>query len=70
MQAGFAIDRSRYAVEENGTEERAEVLLAVSRSFGERWRAVVRYAYADNQADLPEFNYHRNRIAAGVEATW
>jgi hypothetical protein len=30
----------------------------------------VRYAYADNQADVPEFDYERNRFSAGVEATW
>jgi hypothetical protein len=30
----------------------------------------VRYAYADNSADLPEFNYQRNLFFAGVEAAW
>ena len=42
----------------------------MNRDFGSQWRAFVRYAYADNQADLPEFDYERNLISAGVEATW
>lgn len=68
--AGLAHDRTSYDVTENGTEKRTEVVLAASRAFGTQWRAVVRYAYADNQADQPEFDYGRNRISAGVEATW
>ncbi len=70
MQAGLAHDRSNYDLAENGSEQRTEIALAVSRDFGSQWRAFVRYAYADNQADLPEFDYERNRISAGVEATW
>ena len=70
MQASLALDRSSYDVAENGSEKRTELALAVSRNLNATWRAVVRYAYADNQADLPEFDYRRNRISAGVEATW
>ena len=61
VQAGLSFDRSRYDVATNGSEERAELRLAVSRNLNDTWRAVVRYAYADNQADLPEFDYRRNR---------
>ena len=70
VQAGLSFDHSRYDVTTNGGEERLEVTLAASRSFGETWTVVVRYAYADNQADLPEFTYQRNLFSAGVEAAW
>jgi hypothetical protein len=70
LQASLAHDRSSYDLTANGSEDRTEIALAVNRDFGSQWRAFVRYAYADNQADLPEFDYARNRISAGVEATW
>lgn len=70
VQAGLSFDRSRYDVATNGGEERFELTLGASRSVNDTWRVVFRYAYADNQADLPEFNYQRNLISAGVEATW
>ena len=70
VQAGLARDRSDYEVAANGSEERTEFTLALSRRFGSGWRVVVRYAYADNTADLAEFDYQRNRISAGVEADW
>lgn len=70
VQASLTGDRSRYDDTANGSEERTEIALAVSRKLGSLWRAVVRYAYADNQADLPEFDYSRSRVSAGVEAIW
>jgi tetratricopeptide (TPR) repeat protein len=70
VEAGLSFDRSRYDVAANGTEERFELTAAASRKLGRTWRVVVRYAYADNQADLPEFNYQRNLVSAGVEAAW
>jgi hypothetical protein len=70
FQGGLSHDRTSYDVAENGKERRTEVVLAVSRNLGTQWRAVVRYAYADNEADVPEFDYGRNRISAGVEANW
>ena len=70
VQAGLARDQSRYDLSANGTEDRTEVALTVSRNLSAVWRAVVRYAYADNQAGVREFDYRRNRITAGVEAAW
>ena len=70
VQGSLTGDRSRYDVEANGSEERIEIALAVSRKLGSLWRAVVRYAYADNQADQPAFDYSRSRVSAGVEASW
>jgi hypothetical protein len=59
---------SVYAVSENGTEDRMEIGLAITRALSMRWRVVVRYAYADNDSDIPELNYERNRIGASIEA--
>jgi tetratricopeptide (TPR) repeat protein len=70
VQAGLSFDHSRYDLEANGGEDRFELTLATTRSINDTWRVVVRYAYADNQADLPEFNYQRNLFSAGVEAAW
>ncbi len=70
VEAGLSRDHSRYDVTANGTEDRTELTLAISYGFGAAWRAVVRYAYANNEADLPEFDYDRNRVSAGVEASW
>jgi hypothetical protein len=68
--ADLSYDRSHYDVAANGREDRTEIELGVSRNFGSRWRGVLRYAYADNEAELPEFDYSRSRIWAGVEAAW
>jgi len=70
VQSGLSLDRSRYDDPANGSEERFELALSVSRNLNDTWRVVVRYAYADNSADLPEFNYQRNLVSAGVEAAW
>jgi tetratricopeptide (TPR) repeat protein len=70
VQAGVSFDSSSYDVAANGSEERFELTLATSRSINDTWRVVVRYAYADNSADQPEFNYQRNLFSAGVEAAW
>ena len=70
FSAGLSHDRTSYDVAANGSENRTEIMLAASRAFAGQWRAVVRYSYANNEADQPEFDYGRNRISAGVEATW
>lgn len=70
VEAGLSYDRSRYEVAANGIENRAELTLAVNYDLGGPWRAFARYAYADNEADLPDFDYSRNRISAGIEASW
>lgn len=67
VEVGLARNHSHYDIGSN-SEDRTELELAVSRALSARWRLVVRYAYADNQAELPEFDYRRNRISAGVEA--
>ena len=57
-----------YDLDRNGSEERTELGLSISKAFGTRWRMILRYAYTDNAADVAEFDYRGNRISAGVEA--
>jgi tetratricopeptide (TPR) repeat protein len=59
---------SSYDDSTSGSEDLTEIALAVGKSLGSRWRLFARYAYADNEATLPEFQYHRGRFAAGVDA--
>jgi hypothetical protein len=66
----FARRHSKYDLDENGSEERTELALTVSRAFLSRWRWIIRHAYNDNNADLQEFDYRGNRISAGVEAAF
>jgi tetratricopeptide (TPR) repeat protein len=70
IEAGLSLDRSSYDVAANASEDRTELVLGVSRKLGTQFRAVARYEYADNRAELREFDYHRNRISAGIEANW
>lgn len=60
---------SDYDSEFNGSEDRTELALTVTRTLTSRWRLVVRHTYTDNKAALREFDYRGNRISAGVEAT-
>lgn len=60
---------SDYDDADTGSEERSEVALEVAKALNGRWRVVARYGYADNEADLPEFTYRRQRVSAGFEVT-
>jgi hypothetical protein len=60
---------SDYDLASNGSEDRAEVALSISKTLSERWRVIVRHAYTENSADVAEFDYRGNRISAGFEAT-
>lgn len=74
FSAGWAVmfeasqRHSDYDIESNGSEARTELALSLSKSFGDRWRLILRHAYTDNVADVPDFDYHGNRFSAGVEA--
>lgn len=68
LAVGAALRHSRYDVAENGEEDRTEFALAVTRVLSTRWRLVLQYAYADNDADLAGYNYDRNRISAMLAA--
>lgn len=59
---------SNYDLDSNGSEDRTELALSLSKTINARWRLVIRHAYTDNAADLPEFDYRGSRISAGVEA--
>jgi hypothetical protein len=63
-----ALRHSRYDEDEQGEEVLADLSFAVTRSWNERWRLVMRYSRADNEADLDDFDYSSNRISASIEA--
>lgn len=60
---------SDYDVHANGSEERIDLALSVTKILSPRWRVLVRYAYTDNAADLAEYDYRGNRIWVGLEAS-
>lgn len=74
FSAGWAVmleasqRHSEYDLESNGSEDRTELALSISKTLGDRWRVIVRHAYTENSADVPEFDYRGNRISAGFEA--
>lgn len=59
---------SNYDVATNGSEDRTEFALAITKTLTTRWQIFLRHAYVDNDADFTEFRYSGNRISAGVEA--
>ena len=63
-----SIRHSDYDLASNGSEDRTELGLSISKTLGARWRVIVRHAYTDNSADDSEFDYRGNRISAGFEA--
>ncbi len=67
---GAAWRLTNYDSEDAGEERRLELTLEASRPLSSRWYLVLRYAYTDNRADQPEYNYDRSRVTAGVEAIW
>jgi hypothetical protein len=83
QQLGFDLQRSlpgRWAVAAqvawrhssyelgSGEENRAELAIELSRGLSERWRISLRYAYTDNSASDPYFDYQRSRFSACLEA--
>ena len=61
---------THYHLDSAGEERRLEIAIEASRPLSQRWHVILRYAYANNDADQPEYNYDRNRISAGIEAVW
>jgi hypothetical protein len=74
FSAGWAVmleaslRHSDYDLASNGSEDRTELGLSISKTLGDRWRVIVRHAYTENSADVSEFDYRGNRISAGFEA--
>lgn len=75
FSAGWAVSfeasqrHSDYDLASNGSEDRTELSLSLSKTFSDRWRLILRHAYTDNAADESEFDYRGNRFSAGFEAT-
>jgi hypothetical protein len=51
----------------SGDEDRTDVEVSIARVLASNRQIVLRYAYADNQADRGDFDYQRNQIALGLE---
>jgi tetratricopeptide (TPR) repeat protein len=76
---GFATDwtflaeasrrRSDYDSDTNGSEQRTELALGLTRTLTSRWQVFLRYAHTNNDADAREYDYTGNRFTAGIEAT-
>ena len=61
-----AVRASRYDSEDM-EEDELELASVLARELSPGWRLVLRYAYADNRADLAVFDYGRSRITAAIE---
>jgi hypothetical protein len=68
LTADATLRYSEYDEADQGEEALADFSIAVTRLWNERWRLVMRYSRADNEADLADFDYSRNRISASIEA--
>ncbi|MBL8270690.1 MAG: outer membrane beta-barrel protein [Steroidobacter sp.] len=64
----FEVSRRHSDYDNDGSEDRSEVSLALTRTLSSRWDLVLRHTYTDNDADQAEFDYRGNRISLGVEA--
>jgi tetratricopeptide (TPR) repeat protein len=61
---------SEYDEQASGTENRIELMLGAERALTDRWYLVLQYLFTDNSASTPLYDYQRNRLFAGVEATF
>jgi tetratricopeptide (TPR) repeat protein len=66
--AALSYRQSNYDNPAFGVENRTELTVAAERSLSERWTLVMQYSLTDNDADVDEFAYRRNRLFAGIEA--
>lgn len=55
---------------DNGSEDRVELSAGAERSLNERLTLVMQYSFTDSDADAAAFDYRRNRVFVGVEATF
>jgi hypothetical protein len=68
LALAIAAHNGRYDAEGIGEEKGTEFAFQITRALSARWRLAVRYARTDNDADLAEYTYERNRVAAVIEA--
>ncbi|HVF17233.1 MAG TPA: tetratricopeptide repeat protein [Steroidobacteraceae bacterium] len=61
---------SEYDEQAVGREKRMELTLGAERTLTDRWNLVLQYLFTDNSASTREYEYQRNRLFAGVEATF
>ncbi|MET0986937.1 MAG: tetratricopeptide repeat protein [Steroidobacteraceae bacterium] len=60
---------SDYKLSTHGNEDRFEAGIALKKQLSPSWRLSARYDYAKNAAKLADFDYRRNRVWVGAEAT-
>jgi hypothetical protein len=61
---------SEYDEQAIGSEDRVELALGAERALTDRWSLVLQYLFTDNSASTRDYDYQRNRLFAGVEATF
>jgi uncharacterized protein (PEP-CTERM system associated) len=69
-RASLAYRYSEYDDTTIGAEQRTELGTGVEYALNGRWTVALQYLFTDNESDTPEFTYRRNRVFAGVEATF
>jgi len=70
VRSSLAYRHSDYDSAERGTENRFVLTVGADRSLIGPWTLVVEYAMTDNSASDAFYEYERNRLFAGVEATF
>lgn len=70
VRASLAYRYGEYDDTSIGSEQRMEFGTGVEYALNGRWTVALQYLFTDNEADAPEFTYRRNRLFAGVEATF
>lgn len=63
----LARSNSRFDSAASGDEDRTDMEVSMARVLASNRQIVLRYAYADNQADRSDFDYTRSQIALGLE---
>jgi tetratricopeptide (TPR) repeat protein len=69
-RASLAYRYSEYDDKTIGAEQRTEFGTGLEYAVNGRWTVALQYLFTDNESDTPEFTYRRNRVFAGVEATF
>lgn len=67
VEGRIARSRSNFDSAASGNEDRTDMELSIARLLASNRQIVLRYAYADNEADRSEFNYRRSQIGLGLE---
>lgn len=67
LECQLARSHSKFDTAASGEEDRTDMEVSIARVLASNRRIVLRYAYADNQADRSDFDYSRSQLAVGLE---